>query len=106
MLFSIQVFCAQIFDLSKKVVKIIEATCRRFLWTGGVELSKKAVLAWDKVCQPESTGGLNILDIHTWNKAAIVKLLWNICQKKDILWVKWIHIYYGKNRVLYEEVPR
>lgn len=104
-LFSIQVFWAQVFVLPKKVVKIIEATCRSFLWTGGVELSKKALLAWDRVCMPESAGGLNILDINTWNKAAIVKLLWNICRKKDKLWVKWIHCYYGRNRVLYEDIP-
>lgn len=39
-LFSIQVFSAKIL-LLKKVFKIIKATCRSFLWTCGVELSKK-----------------------------------------------------------------
>lgn len=62
-LFSIQVFWAQIFILPKKVVKFIEATCRNFLWSSGTELSKKALLAWDRVCYPRSVGGLNILDI-------------------------------------------
>ncbi|XP_019251421.1 PREDICTED: uncharacterized protein LOC109230371 [Nicotiana attenuata] len=76
----------QIFVLPKKVIKLIEANCRRILWTGGVELSKKTLLAWDKICMPRSADGLNILDLSVWNKAAICKLLWNLCQKKDKLW--------------------
>ncbi|XP_060188663.1 uncharacterized protein LOC132617631 [Lycium barbarum] len=104
-LFSIQVFWAQVFILPKKVIKTIEATCRTFLWTGGTELSKRALLAWDRVCSPRVAGGLNILDMATWNKAAISKLLWNICTKKDKLWVKWIHSYY-RNRDLLRDVPK
>ncbi|XP_059295399.1 uncharacterized protein LOC132048723 [Lycium ferocissimum] len=105
-LFSIQVFWAQVFVLPKKVIKSIVATCRSFLWTGRTEISKKALLAWSKVCQPETAGGLNILDITAWNKAAISKLLWNLCQKKDKLWVRWIHCYYGTSRNLLEDIPK
>lgn len=36
-LFSIQVYWSQIFILPSKVIKLIEQTCMRFLWTGGVE---------------------------------------------------------------------
>ncbi|XP_070036046.1 uncharacterized protein [Nicotiana tomentosiformis] len=50
-----------------------------------VELTKKALLAWDKVFYFTSVGGLNILDIAVWNRSAINKLLWNICCKKDKL---------------------
>lgn len=32
-LFSIQTFWAQVFIIPKKIVKVIEAICRRFLWT-------------------------------------------------------------------------
>nr|XP_016446549.1 PREDICTED: uncharacterized protein LOC107771637 [Nicotiana tabacum] len=105
-LFSIQVYWSQIFVLPEKVIKLIEANCKRFLWTGGIELSKKALLAWDKICMPRSAGGLNILDISVCNKAAMCKLLWNLCQKKDKRCVKWIHVYYGTNRNLIEDVPQ
>ena len=27
----------------------------------------------------------------------MLKLLWNLCAKKDNLWVRWIHSYYMKN---------
>ncbi|KAH0774098.1 hypothetical protein KY290_011235 [Solanum tuberosum] len=102
-LFSIQVFWAQVFVLPKKVIQ--KASSRTFLCTGGPELSKRALLAWDKVCYPKVAGGLNILDVATWNKATINKLLWNICMKKDKLWVKWIHSYYG-NRDLLMDIPK
>ncbi|XP_059301911.1 uncharacterized protein LOC132053828 [Lycium ferocissimum] len=77
-LFSIQVYWSQIVVLPEQVVKMIEATCRTFLWTGQAETSKKSLIAWDKLCYPKVTGGLNILDVKVWNKAAICKLLWTM----------------------------
>ncbi|XP_075101608.1 uncharacterized protein LOC142177046 [Nicotiana tabacum] len=61
--------------------------------------SKKALVAWDKLCRPKSTGGPNITDMSVWNKAALLKHLWNICKKKDKLWIQWVHAYYIKGRV-------
>ncbi|XP_060182471.1 uncharacterized protein LOC132612165 [Lycium barbarum] len=101
-LFSIQVFWAQVFFLPKKVIKLIEATFRSFKWSRGAEIPKKALVAWERICQPKTAGGLNVLDITDWNRAAISELLWNICTKKDKSWVKWIHWYYegGRNILL------
>lgn len=45
---------------------------------------------------PRSAGGLNLISLLNWNKAAICKLLWAMTQKKDVLWVKWVHSYYVK----------
>nr|XP_009757463.1 PREDICTED: uncharacterized protein LOC104210294 [Nicotiana sylvestris] len=50
------------------------------------KVSRKALVAWEKLCMPRSAGGLNILDFYKWNKSAICKLLWVITQKKDNLW--------------------
>ncbi|KAH0652432.1 hypothetical protein KY289_030110 [Solanum tuberosum] len=73
-----------------------------FLWTGGVEVSKKALLAWDKLCMPKTAGGVNFLNISAWNKAAFCKLLWNLSHKKDMVWVKLVHMYYVKGGTLWE----
>ncbi|XP_019257809.1 PREDICTED: uncharacterized protein LOC109236031 [Nicotiana attenuata] len=62
-LFSIQTYWAQIFMLPKKITKLIEAICGSFLWTEDNNISKKDLLAWEKVCQPMSAGGFNVLDI-------------------------------------------
>lgn len=45
------------------------------------------MVAWERVCFPKSAGGLNVLDIAVWNKAAISKLLWALTQKKEKLWI-------------------
>lgn len=63
-------------------MQLIESLCRRFLWTGGTEISKKALIAWDRLCHPKSAGGLGLLDIYAWNRAAIYKHLWNVYGKK------------------------
>lgn len=96
-LFSIANYWLQIFPLPKKVVKHIEGICRSFLWTGKSSNSRKAPISWDHMCDPKYAGGLNLIGLEDWNKASIGKLLWNIWEKKDKLWIHWIHIYYMKN---------
>lgn len=84
--------------MPKKILKHIETICKKFLCTGEVGISRKALLAWDTLCKTKATGGMNITDITLWNKTAICKSLWNHCKKKDILWVTWVHMYYIKEK--------
>lgn len=81
-LFSNQIFWAQIFVMPKKVIRCIESICRKFLWFGGVDTSRKALIAWETLCWPKVAGGLNFLNIATWNKAVVCKLLWSLGKKK------------------------
>ncbi|XP_075099218.1 uncharacterized protein LOC142176058 [Nicotiana tabacum] len=91
----------EIFILPKKVIQFIKTICRRFLWTGDAEPTKKALIAWKRLCSPKAGGGLNFIDVELWNEAAICKLLWNICTRKEKLWVHWIHIYYLKGQAVW-----
>lgn len=68
-------------------------------WTGNADSSKKTLIAWEKLCWPKASEGMNFLDVYTWNNAAIGKLLWNLCKKKDKLWVEWMHSYYGQQGI-------
>ncbi|XP_019254595.1 PREDICTED: uncharacterized protein LOC109233241 [Nicotiana attenuata] len=97
-LFEMQTYWAQVFLIPKKIIHMVTIACRTFLWTGSTEISKRSLVAWEKLCMPGSAGGLGILDFYSWNKAALCKILWAISTKKDILWVKWIHNFYIKNR--------
>nr|CCA65981.1 hypothetical protein [Beta vulgaris subsp. vulgaris] len=97
-LYSMQNYWGQIFPLPKKLIKAVETTCRKFLWTGTVDTSYKAPVAWDFLQQPKSTGGLNVTNMVLWNKAAILKLLWAITFKQDKLWVRWVNAYYIKRQ--------
>lgn len=101
-LFAITSYWMQVFPLPKKVLRHIEAICRPFLLTGKDEVSKRALVAWDKVCAPKSAGGLHILSLVEWNIAAVAKLLWNIHCKADKLWVKWVHMYFLKGQDVME----
>ncbi|XP_019240335.1 PREDICTED: uncharacterized protein LOC109220328 [Nicotiana attenuata] len=78
-------YSGRIFLLPTKISKLIVNACRTFLWTGNIETSRRALVAWDKVCMPYSAGGLNIIDIVNLNKAALCKLLWAINEQKDNL---------------------
>ncbi|XP_019252652.1 PREDICTED: uncharacterized protein LOC109231443 [Nicotiana attenuata] len=48
------------FPLPVKVIKVIEAYCRSYIWSGGNEITKRALIARDKVCLPKTVGGLNL----------------------------------------------
>ncbi|XP_019257697.1 PREDICTED: uncharacterized protein LOC109235907 [Nicotiana attenuata] len=97
-IFGMQYFWAQVFLLPKKISKMIETVCRTYLWTGQADISRRALVAWDRVCLPQTMGGLNVINLCNWNKAAIMKHLWAITKKKDCLWIQWVHTYYIKNR--------
>lgn len=57
-------------------------------------VTRKSPVAWKKVCLPKKQGDLQVINLVTWSKACLLKLLWNLSCKKDTLWVKWIHAYY------------
>ncbi|KAK4726976.1 hypothetical protein R3W88_031893 [Solanum pinnatisectum] len=95
---AMQGFWSQIFLMPKKVLKKIESMCKRFLWNGDKEGKGKALIVWETLCWPKAAGGLNITDMYVWNKAAILKHMWNLCKKKDKLWIVWVHTFYLKGR--------
>ncbi|XP_070031575.1 uncharacterized protein [Nicotiana tomentosiformis] len=85
-------------QLIKSVLFEMQTYWGTFLWTGNQNPSKRALISWDKICMPTSTGRLNVINFLWWNKAAICKLMWAIHTKKDALWIKWIHAVYIKKQ--------
>lgn len=53
------------------------------------------------VCCPLKEGGLGIKSIVEWNKASMVRHIWDIAWKKDSLWVKWCHQYSLRRKSLW-----
>ncbi|XP_058753184.1 uncharacterized protein LOC131626385 [Vicia villosa] len=88
----------QVYPMPKKVIHHICAICRSFLWSSRDEISRKSPIAWESVSEPKKVGGLNLVDLNCWNKATIIKLLWNLQAKADKLWVMWMHVYYLKGQ--------
>ena len=85
------------FPLPKCVLRKIDTICRTFVWTGRNDASHKSYVAWKNMCKPRKQGGLGIKNLTVWNQVALLKCLWNISNKSDSLWVKWIHKVYLKN---------
>ncbi|XP_060182960.1 uncharacterized protein LOC132612903 [Lycium barbarum] len=94
MLFRAQTYWTQLFLLLQKVIKLIEAIYRSYLWSGEATITKRALVSWESICLPRGAGGLNILNLKIWNQAAICELLWALSLKKDKLWISWVHTYY------------
>jgi len=87
-IFGIQAYWAQLFLIPSKVIKLLEAICRSYIWSGSVNVTRKAYVPWEKICLPKSAGGLNLTNLLLWNKVVVAKLSWDLVHKKDVLWVK------------------
>ncbi|XP_059292783.1 uncharacterized protein LOC132046234 [Lycium ferocissimum] len=68
-LFGIQSYCAQIFLLPKRFLKLVEATCRSSLWSGHAAILKKSLVSWAKTCLSKAAGGQNVMNICLWNES-------------------------------------
>ncbi|XP_058784852.1 uncharacterized protein LOC131659717 [Vicia villosa] len=105
--FIITQYWMQCLPLPKFVIHNINNVYRSFIWTGGHEVKRKSLVAWSKVCRPISQGGINIPNLEGWSKVAMLKCLWNICNKFDNLWddtfVPWRYLI-RRNRARPKEI--
>lgn len=97
-LMSLCTYWMQIMIIPKAVIKKINNLCRRFLWEGHLKGSKSGYVNWTKVCTSKKMGGLGIRDVSLWNDLVVGKIIWQIAEKKDSLWVRWVHAVYLKEK--------
>ncbi|XP_074283734.1 uncharacterized protein LOC141608268 [Silene latifolia] len=93
------------FVLPKGIIKSIEAICRNFLWENGTEYRRVPLVAWDKICKPKEEGGLGLKNQEVWNKAMVGRLVNWIAEKRDSLWVQWVHCNHLRGRDWFEYNP-
>ncbi|OIS96144.1 putative ribonuclease h protein [Nicotiana attenuata] len=105
-LISLHNFWGAVFIFPQSVLKEVDKKCRDFLWGSTSEKKKIPLVAWDKVYRPKNQGGQNIKNYKLWNIASVGKLIWLLINKKEVLWVKWIHdIYMRANGDLWTHQP-
>ncbi|KAF3655248.1 hypothetical protein FXO38_14764 [Capsicum annuum] len=75
-------------------IKLIEAYCRSYLWSVENVITKKALVAWERVCSPKLCGGLNLINLQLWISAAIAKHCWDVAHKEDKLVVE-VETHFG-----------
>jgi len=91
-------FWASIFIVPKKVIDQVNQLCRNYLWEGNVDFKRPPFILWTTAYTPRKYGGIGLKNLAAWNKASIAKLVWYIALKKDMLWVKWVHGRYLKQK--------
>jgi len=64
--------------LPKKIIRSIEQKFDQFLWNGNEVCPAKAKVSWELICVLKKEGGLGLMRIEDWNKAAILKHIWNL----------------------------
>ncbi|KAJ8420711.1 LOW QUALITY PROTEIN: hypothetical protein Cgig2_031548 [Carnegiea gigantea] len=63
-------------------------------------------IPYDMVCSSRKQGGLGIKNLSPWNRAYVAKLVWAIENRKDSLWIHWVHGRYIKGREWWVYTPR
>ncbi|KAI5653650.1 hypothetical protein M9H77_30837 [Catharanthus roseus] len=90
-----------ILPVSAAIMDRIASLCRRFLWGGNF-----AKVAWNTLCCQKQQKGIDLRDSKKWNDALLPKALWNVHNKKDTLWCRWIQYYYIKDNTIWEIMPK
>ena len=97
-LFSIQVYWSSLFILPCSIIKKLEGIFSAFLWKGTSLAHTGAKVAWHSICYPLREGGLGIKNLKAWNKAAMLKHIWNLMVDKRSLWAVWVHTVLLRHR--------
>ncbi|GAV92882.1 zf-RVT domain-containing protein [Cephalotus follicularis] len=95
-LVNMQVFWCSVFFLPGSVIKECVRMLRTFLWG-----QSKGKVKWADVCKPLKEGGLGVKDLRLWNKALLLKQVWNIL-KNQSLWANWCHAHLMRHTNFWE----
>lgn len=82
-------------NLPKQVCEELDKKCRNFIWGSSQDHRKVHLVSWKEVCKPKLDGGLGMRQSTLLNTANMMKVGWNIMNKKDDLWVRVIRSKYG-----------
>ncbi|KAF3546329.1 hypothetical protein DY000_02004891 [Brassica cretica] len=85
----VSIFWCSSFILPKSCINKINSLCGQFLWNGNIEGHHTARVSWETVTLTKDQGGLGIKDLHKWNLACILKLVWIIFFRPNSVWVYW-----------------
>lgn len=103
---SIQSYWSSIYLLPRRVLKTINSMLSQFLWKGKLGQKGGERVAWKQVCQSHQRGGLDIPNLSHLNSAMMLKTLWDICKKKETLWIQWVHQVILNGCTLWDYQPR
>ncbi|GAU39340.1 hypothetical protein TSUD_60910 [Trifolium subterraneum] len=94
---SIPYYHMQYAKLPKTLCDEMEKIQRGFLWGDTEQTRKPHLINWDVCCLPKVDGGIGIKRPHQMNEAFLMKILWNMINRPDVLWSKVLYNKYERN---------
>lgn len=85
----VSTFWCSSFILPKSCINRINSLCGIFLWNGRIDGHHSAKVSWETVILTKNQGGLGVKDLHSWNLACILKLIWMLFFRPNSVWVCW-----------------
>ncbi|CAN1280709.1 Putative ribonuclease H protein At1g65750 [Linum perenne] len=92
---SLPTYHLSLFKAPFRVINALEKIQRRFLWEGTSEIKRIHWVDWSSVKASLDSGGLDILDIKSFNEALLGKWLWRYALEKSAWWRLLIVAKYG-----------
>ena len=99
-------FWLSTFRLPKGCIQEIETLCARFLWTGDIEKSSGAKVAWSTVSLPKQEGGLGLRRFTLWNDVLCLRYIWLLLTNRASLWSQWHRHHHIKEATFWAVQPR
>lgn len=84
--------------MPRKVIIEVEKVLKNFLWGG----TRKVKVKQSNICQPNDKRGLGIPNLTILNDTYILRNIWNICELKEGLRVKWVLLVILKEKSFWE----
>ena len=84
------------------ILKRIQSSISRFLWTGRCSGPCFYKVSWARCCLRKAEGGLGFKELLGWNKCAVYFQIWRVISNSgDSLWLKWVHQYLLKRKAFW-----
>ncbi|XP_074278083.1 uncharacterized protein LOC141601688 [Silene latifolia] len=94
-LMGLQTYWCSTILLPKGVIKLLNRSSKNFFWQVTNGCRHMTMKSWKSICFPWIEGGFGIKELLSWNRALLLRWLWQI-EHSDGLWARW-HIVYALN---------
>jgi Reverse transcriptase (RNA-dependent DNA polymerase)/zinc-binding in reverse transcriptase/Endonuclease/Exonuclease/phosphatase family len=102
---ALPVYYMSIAPMPVKTTTQLTGLMRRFFW-GKLDKSRYlAYVSWDTIGRAKQEGGLQIKEIRTMNDALLLKLVWQMAQGKDKIWIEVMQAKYCPNEGIWGARP-
>ncbi|KAG5616439.1 hypothetical protein H5410_016263 [Solanum commersonii] len=93
---SLPTYVMSIFPIPNRIVMILDALSRNFLWQGNKLEKGFNLVKWYVVQQRKKNGGLGVRNLKVHNMSLLSKWLWRYSQEEQALWKEIINHKYGQ----------